>query len=75
MLSLFTASIAHSHLNRPSEEMPHVFIIFLFLLMVRLYIFISQKSIPVIPSTNSSEVPDSEEISVPRQASDAARSF
>jgi len=48
MLSLLTTGIADSHLHSP-EDTPYPFIFFLFLLMIRFYLFISQKSTPPSP--------------------------
>lgn len=47
MLSLLPASMDPSELNQPSEGDPLVFVFFIFLFLLRFYLFISEKSIPV----------------------------
>jgi hypothetical protein len=46
MLSLLTTNIQNAYSNPPSQEVPQAFIFFLFLFLIRFYLFISRRSIP-----------------------------
>ncbi len=55
MLSLLMMRIENSRLVQPSEGTSHLFILFLLLMLIRFYLFLSRRPAPFVSSLSSSK--------------------